>query len=1469
MRFKVTYQRAGGPSVDLAITADATATVGDVARALAAGDPTGGDLPAKPTLGVRTGGQPAVELNPTAPILDSGLQSGVVVEVVPAGALAANSEAVGAILRVVSGPDAGTEFPLAFGSNVVGRAREANVRLSDPLISKRHLRVNLADAVEVLDLGSANGVTVGGDPVSRTTLRPGDEVVAGDTTFVVAFRPRMASTTGNVTVDVIRSPRVVPLFPGVTIPVPSPPRLIPPQRFPYLAIIAPLLMGAVLFAVTHQLLGVIMMALSPVLAVGAWLDGTWVASRSRKAQDQQFTKSMAAFRKAMAGRQRDERGVRVEEAPSLQDLVDSALAGSALLWTRRPEHDAFLTARMGLATLPSRDVVELPSTNDTDPTYWAQLEQARDDYALVADVPLVAEFRVDGSIGIAGDSEARVPVARALALQILGLHSPAEVVCAAIVPTDIRPEWEWLEWMPHTAAPDSPLGAEHLAETAGRASAILARISELIDSRLGDAVPEARGTLDPGRPEDLKRPVVPAVVLFIDAGAPVDRARATRIAERGPDAQVHVVWCERTVEQLPAACRMFVDVTSRDGTLAGRVRRGDLIAPVTVESIDAVTANAVARSLAAAVDAGVPGSDESDLPRSVSFVELAGHDVVEGAEATIERWKESDSITRRDGEPPVRRKKASSLRAVIGHAGSEPFLLDLKTHGPHALVGGTTGSGKSEFLQSWVLGMATAHSPDRVTFLFVDYKGGSAFADCVDLPHTVGLVTDLSPHLVRRALTSLRAELRYREHLLHGKGAKDLATLERSGDPDAPPSLVIVVDEFAALAQEVPEFVDGVVDVAQRGRSLGLHLILATQRPAGVIKDNLRANTNLRVALRMADAEDSNDVLGDPMAAHFDPAIPGRGVAKTGPGRLTPFQAAYAGGHTGSEPPPPRIEIEQVRFGAVTPWDVPDVPGGSDESGAPDIARIVASVAKASQQAQIPLPRKPWLPELAATYDVAKLPNPRTDEKLLLGVVDDPAAQAQPTVFYEPDAVGNLALFGTGGAGKSTALRSIAVSAAFTTRGGPVQVYGLDFGSGGLRMLGDLPHVGAIIGGDDDERIVRLLRTLRATVDDRATRYSALAAGTIVEYRRAANLPDEPRILLMVDGMSAFRDAYEFSAQASVFAAFSQIAVDGRQVGVHVILTGDRPNSLPSSISSTFQQRIVLRTASDDDYIMLGVPKDVLSAASPPGRAILGSNEMQFAVLGGHSTMALQSREITRLAEAMRRQGIAPAADIPRLATMIPLDDLPAQIDGLPVVGVLDATLGAAGFEPSGSFMIAGSPQSGRSSALAAVGRALKRDPRGVHVAVFSPRRSAVVRRGGWDDAVESPEQAVGLAATLLKHIESGKLAAGQLAILIESAAEFAGTDAEGPLADLVRAALRADQFAVAESESSTWSQLYGLGQPFKAGKRGLVLAPTDMDGDLLFSTPLGRVRRADFPAGRGFLIDAGRARKVHIAWVE
>ncbi|SMF08274.1 S-DNA-T family DNA segregation ATPase FtsK/SpoIIIE [Cellulosimicrobium cellulans J34] len=1487
MRIKLTLHRPDASTTNVAVTADATATVRDVAEALFAGDPTrsGTAVPDRLTLQVGTSpagsGQGRV-LSPTSDLVEAGLRSGSTVSIVRVSehfdAPGQDRGAAVAVLRVLEGPDAGREFPLPVGTSYLGRDRNMDIRLSDPQVSKRHARITVGETIEITDTNSANGLVMGGQRMMRSTLTSADTVTIGSTVVsVVALHRTTSLAPTSPVVEFNRSPRVVARFPERKLKAPKPPTPPEPQRFPYLAMVAPLIMGTILYSVTRNILSIVFIGLSPILMLGNYLDQKVQARRKLKAQREQFAAAVVAMRDTIERTHAVERAVRLSEAPSVADTVDAVRRLGGLMWTHRPEHEAFLTVRVGLGAAPARTQLEQPSENNTLPEFWSELEKLHAQCATISGVPVVARLRTDGALGVAGTGSTVDAVARGILVQLAGLHSPSELVLAAVTSQRSRADWEWLEWLPHTGSPHSPLGGDHLADNPGAAQALLSQLEDLVEARGADldTHAELRGPIDPEEGEDTPKPVLPTVVVLVEDDAPVDRSRLTRLVERGADAGVHVVWVAPTVEQLPAACRTFVLVDTADATSAGtagatsgEVRVGRLTFPVSCETVDLPTAHEVARILAPVVDVGAPVDDDSDLPRSVSYLTLAGTALAEDPGRLIDAWRENGSLTPRDGSPPVRRKAPTNLRGLVGHSGTEPLYLDLRTQGPHALVGGTTGAGKSEFLQSWVLGMAAAHSPDRVTFLFVDYKGGAAFADCVNLPHTVGLVTDLSPHLVRRALTSLRAELRYREHLLNRKKAKDLASLERTGDPDAPPSLLIVVDEFAALVNEVPEFVDGVVDVAQRGRSLGLHLILATQRPAGVIKDNLRANTNLRVALRMADEDDSTDILGIPMAAHFDPSIPGRGAVKTGPGRITPFQTGYAGGWTTSRPERPRIDVQEMAFGSDIRWELPE-PEVEEvtDPGPNDIARIVATISRAATEAAVPMPRKPWLPELAPTYDLARLPNPRTDTMLLLGVEDDPTTQAQPTVFYEPDRDGNMAIYGTGGSGKSATLRTIAVSAAITARGGPVQVYAIDAGASGLRMLEDLPHVGAVIAGDDEERVQRVLRTLRDLVDERSARYAAVRAGSLDEYRRLANAPDEPRILLLVDGIGAFRESYEFRPAHAfpVWGAFTAVATDGRQVGVHVVVAGDRAASVPTSLGSTIQKRLVLRLASEDDYLTLGVPKDVLSLTSPPGRGVLDENEVQVAVLGGDPNVALQARELGKLRDAMVRLGIPQAPGVERLPDSFTLDALPELAGDRPAIGLDDLDIAPVGLPARGTFMLSGPPGGGRTTALVTIAQAVRRARAG-RVVYLSPRRTSISALDVWDTAATSPEEVVTLLESLTQALDGGSLRPGALTVLVESVTEFTGTPAEQPLVAFVRAATRAEQLVVGEAESSTWGQAWAIAQPFKAGRTGLLLTPGDLDGDTLLGTGLGRIRRADFPPGRGFLVVSGRARKLHVA---
>lgn len=1481
MRIKLTLLRAEGRTTNLAVTADATATVGDVAISLFAGDPAhkGAPVPERLTLRVSEYGATGAgrTLDPASDLLTGGLRSGSTVALVQSSrehaAAGRGAGPAAAILRVLSGPDTGREFPLPDGVSTLGRDRDMDVRLTDPLVSKRHARITVGDVVEIVDLNSANGLVIGGARVAKAVLTALDEVVLGDSTVTVVSLRRAGGAPSSPVIEFNRSPRVVRRVHVREIPAPNPPELPNAGRLPIVAMLAPLVMGVVLWFLTKQLMSLVFVALSPLLMVGSWFDQRSQAKKAFAAQKQQFEAATAALEETIAKAQAVERAIRLSAHPSVADAVSAIERLGPLLWTVRPEHREFLTIRLGLGTAPAGTTIRLPGTNNTKPEYWARLEGLERAAATVDDVPVVADLRQAGAVGVAGPLEHARSVARGLVLQLAATHAPGEVHLGAITSPTSRRAWEWLEWLPHT----SPTGGDHLADNPGTGALLLERLEDIVEERRAarsdPAQVAGRGPIDLTQPGDsAQNPVLPAIVVVVEDDAPLPRARLLRLAERGPDAGVYLLWVAPDVPQLPAACRAFL-VVDPGGATTGEVRTGDLRHPITVETLGDADAMRLARGLAAVVDAGAAAEDDSDLPRSVSYSALAGTTLLDEPGAVVERWRETGSIAVRDGSSAARRKSDATLHALVGHAGSQPLTLDLRLHGPHALVGGTTGSGKSEFLQSWVLGMATAHSPDRVTFLFVDYKGGSAFADCVDLPHTVGLVTDLSPHLVRRALTSLRAEIRHREHLLNRKKAKDLVSLERTGDPDAPPSLILVVDEFAALAQEIPEFVDGVVDVAARGRSLGLHLILATQRPAGVIKDNLRANTNLRVALRLADEDDSTDILGVPLAAGFDPSIPGRGAVKTGPGRIVQFQTGYAGGWTTSEPEPVRVDIAEMAFGAAVEWEVPRPVALIDRDPGPtDISRMVRTIRRAARDVSIPAPRRPWLPELAAAYDfsdLAQRPNLRTDEHLLLGVMDDAAHQEQPTVTYDPDRDGNMAVYGTGGSGKSATLRALAVASAVTPRGGPVWVYGLDFGASGLRPIERLPHVGAVVSGDDEEGVARVLRMIRDVVNDRAVRYAGVRAGSIGEYRQRANAPQEPRILLLVDGIVPFREAHEFTP-ANLFGIFSQIAADGRQVGVHVIMTGDRPNAVPMSVASTVQRRLILRLATEDDYLLLGVPKDVLGPSSPPGRGILDDNEVQVAILGGNPNLAIQDRELERLAESMTRHGVVPAPRIGRLPSEVPLASLPVlDPRGAVVVGVDDETLGPASIEPWGPLLVSGPPGSGRTTALLTIAQAIRRARPATTILHVAPRRTRLAGTRAFDASLTTPDAISEAAADLTERLEAGAVPPGQLLLIVESVGDYSAAMLEGTVERLVRACLRAEQLVVGESESSTWSQAYDLSKPFKAGRRGILLVPGEMEGDTLLGTPLGRFKRAEFPPGRAFLVSGGRGRKVQVALPE
>ncbi len=288
-------------------------------------------------------------------------------------------------------------------------------------------------------------------------------------------------------------------------------------------------------------------------------------------------------------------------------------------------------------------------------------------------------------------------------------------------------------------------------------------------------------------------------------------------------------------------------------------------------------------------------------------------------------------------------------------------------------------------------------------------------------------------------------------------------------------------------------------------------------------------------------------------------------------------------------------------------------------------------------------------------------------------------------MYFEPDRDGSMLVYGTSGSGKSTVLRTVAIAASLGGRRAEnVEVYGLDFGSGSLKSLEILPHVGSIIPGDDPERLQRILRSLAKVLDDRGKRFSAANAASIREYRELTGR-DEARIILLIDGLPQFRAEWEATtARMPFYQIFMRILGEGRPLGVHVVATADRSGSVPTAVSSNVSRRIVLRLADENAYALVNAPKDVLDERSAPGRAIVDGFESQIAVLGGTPNVAEQTKILENWADELRARGAREVAEIGALPTRLAAAELPDRIDGFPVIGVAEDTLAAREFDPVG-----------------------------------------------------------------------------------------------------------------------------------------------------------------------------------------
>lgn len=868
------------------------------------------------------------------------------------------------------------------------------------------------------------------------------------------------------------------------------------------------------------------------------------------------------------------------------------------LWERYPPVSDYLVLRVGTANMPSR--VTLP---------WLGALP-------LDDTPVTVRLSRCGVLGITGTAAELSALCRWLVAQLAALHSPESVQICLLTGPSGEAEWEWVRWLPHCR----PRPGQAAVTLIGNDDATaMARIGELLLIIRSRQDMPAAGKVAP-EPVDY-------AVIFDGWERFRSHQDARQILRDGPRVGVFAICLSREEWQLPKECGAVVTVRPDELRIARKGKpdvdggRPDLVTGAWCERL--------ARHLAPIRDAD--SLDRPALPTSSRLLELLRLDPPV-PEEIVERWRSE-----------------GGLKAIIGTGRRGTFAVDLLADGPNALVAGTTGSGKSELLQTIIASLAASNSPEAVTFLLVDYKGGAAFRECATLPHTVGLITDLDPYLANRTLVSLAAELTRREYLLRAARVAHITEL-RSGQMPPMPRLVIVVDEFAALSLETPGFVPGLVGIAQRGRSLGIHLILATQRPSGTITQEIQANSELRIALRQASVADSEDILGAPDAAYLPRSIPGRCYIRTTSHLdLSPVavQAGRISGHLA-----PRPWLAHVGWSNLgQPEPRAPLPGDGDEAST-DLAALAAAIRRANDLLRITPPHPPWRPPLRATVLLSDLEPPAGSNSpgeltpVPYGLEDQPAEQAQRTVALDLASLGHLVAIGVYRSGLTQLLRTVSGAIATTLSCADVHIYGIECGVGGLQPVAELPHCGAVVSGTDTERATRLIERLGRELGRRQELLAETRYHELREQRRRNPRPLRlPHIIVLLNRWESFDETLGQIRHGALTDTITRILREGARVGMHVIITG---KSVPGRMAVLAADKLAFRQADREDYSrVFGLSTRYLPFHLPPGRALRteGGTEVQVALLDGEPTadgQAAALRELARTARA-RDADVGPA----------------------------------------------------------------------------------------------------------------------------------------------------------------------------------------------------------------------------------
>ncbi|MCO5994322.1 type VII secretion protein EccCa [Actinoallomurus rhizosphaericola] len=1015
-----------------------------------------------------------------------------------------------------------------------------------------------------------------------------------------------------------------------------------------------------------------------------------------------------------------------------------SMVGTTRMWERRPSDPDFAETRLavgdqklGLRLSPTTT----KPVQDLEPLTAHALRGFIRAYSTVPDQPTAVYLQSWARVLFRGDEAQIRGAVRAMVAQLAVFHSPDDLWIALCVAPERLAEWEWVKWLPHNLNP-------HDSDAAGQIRMIASDFPEL-EGMLGAEFWE-RPTYDPeampGREE-------PYAVLIVDGGTiPAGHALD------GPGMRnVVVLDLSGALTWRPGRTTLRLDVGDGEIRLVrtDRERKEQLTLLGRPDALGVPTATALARRVApyrlgVGSERTEPLSATTDLATLLGIPDLYRHDP-----HTL--WR--------------KRTAAERLKVPIAvGADGKPVELDIKESaqggtGPHGMLIGATGSGKSELLRTLVLAMALTNSSETLNFVLVDFKGGATFLGLDELPHVSAVITNLADEaaLVARMRDALHGELMRRQELLRAAGnyvsALEYEKARAAGAPLEPlPSLFVVVDEFSELLAAHRDFMELFVMIGRLGRSLGVHLLLASQRLDEGRMHQLESHLSYRIGLRTFSAMESRGVLGVP-DAHQLPPQPGAGFLKTGVEALTRFRAAYSSG-----PYRGRGKADQARVASqVVPWSasriapIQPVPAQETPEEPEETAETLLSVAVDRLRDAGPPAHQVWLPPLDLPPTLDQILPPLAPDDVFglttvdwerrggltvpLGIVDRPFEQIRDLLVVDlSGAGGHVAIAGGPQSGKSTLVRTLITALALTHTPREVQFYCLDFGGGTLAGLTGLPHVAGVASRLDHERVGRTIAEVTALLADREQFFLFNGIDSMATYRRrraAGEFADQPHgdVFLVVDGWSTVRQDFDRYIQT-----FTAIAARGLSFGIHLIVTTARWVELTAAVRDQAATHLELRMGDPMDSEV-----DTRRAASVPrvpGRGMTRDTKLHYLTALPRIDSVESADDladgVAGLVAAVRESWAGPAAPPVRmLPAQLSVRELPAPEGDFRVpIGLEEERLSPVvhDFAETPHMVVVGDTESGKTNLLRLVARAVteRYTPAEARIMVVDYRRELV-----------------------------------------------------------------------------------------------------------------------------------------------